>query len=174
MKLAANRRPQIDLFLGHPATPRNRIDDLQLSYPCRILNLWRRILISEDPNNSCGRNAHAMLAAQLLVSAWIVDLFPPPVMHNCLRPMSSADRIRRCKYALTALPDILGVRLFHILFCADRMCGAEGSGEADRVGDLDEAVGEGFVAMYIQPPNLSARVDLVRLSSMRLVTHSGQ
>ena len=36
------------------------------------------------------------------------------------------------------------MRLFHVLFCADRLCGAERSGEADRVGELDE----GSVAMY--------------------------
>jgi hypothetical protein len=59
----------------------------------------------------------------------------------------------------TALPDFLNVRLFHVLLCADGMCGAEVSGEADRVGDLDEAVGKGSVAMYIQPPSLSARFD---------------
>ena len=50
-----------------------------------------------------------------------------------------------------------------MLFCADGMCGAEVSGEADRVGDRDEAVGKDSVAMYTQPPRLSARFDPVRL-----------
>jgi hypothetical protein len=43
------------------------------------------------------------------------------------------------------------VRLFHVLFCADGMCGAESSGEADRVGNLDETVGEYSVAIYSRP-----------------------
>jgi hypothetical protein len=48
--------------------PHNRIDDLHMSYPCRILNLGRLtsvFLIADDPSNACGRNAHARLAAQL-------------------------------------------------------------------------------------------------------------
>jgi hypothetical protein len=43
------------------------------------------MLISDDPNNPGGRNAHTMLAAQL--SRQRLDYRPlsqPPVMHNCL------------------------------------------------------------------------------------------